>query len=473
MRMQFTAKFARSAALAATLAITGFVPVSARAENLADALVGAYNSSGLLEQNRALLRAADEDVAIGVASLRPVIDFVLSANHRFFSSSTSRGDNPTTNTNPLTAQLIADWLFYDGGARDLNVQSVKETVLATRQSLVATEQAILFRAISAYLNVILQSENVTLRRNNLRVLNEELRAAQDRFDVGEVTRTDVALAQSRVAAARSDLATTQGELVKAKAEYENAVGRKPGTLAGQPRLPKIPASIDSAVAIAVRTHPEVLAAQHQVSAAELTIRRRQREMGPTASVQATIEASEDLGSSRIDENARVGVSLSQRLYQGGARPAQVRRAMASRDSARSNLLITQRDVIQGVNDAYVRFQVAQASLTATAERVRAAQVAFDGIREEATLGARTTLDVLSAEQELLNALTAQISARSEQSLSAYLLLQTQGLLTAERLGLNVQIYDPSIYYNLAKDAPARRSKQAKDLDRVLKALGKK
>ena len=146
--------------------------------------------------------------------------------------------------------------------------------------------------------------------------------------------------------------------------------------------------------------------------------------------------------------------------------------MAARDAERANLLNVRLDVVQGVNNAFVRLEVARASLIATAERVRAAQVAFDGIREEATLGARTTLDVLAAEQELLDARTAQISARSERSIAAYELLSSQGLLTAERLGLAVQIYDPTSYYNLAKDAPANYSKQSRDLDRVLKALGK-
>ncbi|MHA6263742.1 TolC family outer membrane protein [Arenibacterium sp. CAU 1754] len=473
MRRAVTAKFFRSAALAAAVSFAALAPQAGKAENLADALVGAYNTSGLLEQNRALLRAADEDVAIAVARLRPVLDFILSARHVFRESGNAYFDNATTNTNPLTAQLIAEWLFYDGGARGFGVEASKETVLATRQSLVSIEQTILFRAVSAYLQVILQSENVTLRLNNLRVLNEELRAAQDRFDVGEVTRTDVALAQSRVAAARSELATARGEVVKAQAEYANAVGRKPGTLAGQPKMPKPPASIDAAVAVAVRSHPDILAAQHQVSAAELTIQQRRHEMGPTASLRAEVGATEDFGASTRSGDATLSLNLSKRLYQGGARPAQVRLATARRDSARANLLTVQRNVIQDVNDAYVRLQVAQASLTATAERIRAAQVAFDGIREEATLGARTTLDVLSAEQELLNALTAQISARSEQSLSAYLLLQAQGLLTAERLGLDVQIYDPALYYNLSKSAPANRSKQSRELDRVLKALGKK
>ncbi|MFK7752751.1 MAG: TolC family outer membrane protein [Sedimentitalea sp.] len=440
-----------------------------KADNLADALIGAYNTSGLLEQNRALLRIADEDAALALSRLRPILDFALTATRSYSDPSVSNASNTST----LNAQFSASWLLWDGGELRLSLQATKEVVLATRQTLISVEQTILLRAVSAYVNVLLQEENVALRRNNLRLLGEELRAAQDRFEVGEVTRTDVALAESRVAAARSNLADSQGDLITARAEYTSAVGREPGRLAGQPRLPARAASISAATAVAVRRHPDILAAQHQVAAAELRIMAAQKGLGPSLSATARLGATDNLDISSYSETGSLSLSLTQRIYQGGGLAAAVRRAMGDRDQRRSLLLTAQRNVRQDVSDAYTRLQVAVASLAARAEQVRAAQVAFDGIREEATLGARTTLDVLSAEQELLNALTSQVSARSEQSIAAFQLLSTQGLLTAEQLGLAVQIYDPTLYYNLAKDAPSARSKQAKDLDRVLKALGKK
>merc|ERR1711916_246631 len=146
---------------------------------------GAYNTSGLLEQNRALLRAADEDVAIAVSTLRPVVDFIVAAQRDYNSTGSSSVSKLTTNSSSVTAQLGADWLIWDNGARRLSVDASRETVLATRQSLVVIEQNVLLRAVAAYFNVLLQSENVALQRNNLRLLGEELRAAQDRFDVGE------------------------------------------------------------------------------------------------------------------------------------------------------------------------------------------------------------------------------------------------------------------------------------------------
>lgn len=461
----------RTAALAGGLALAALAPRAALAENIADALIGAYNSSGLLEQNRALLRAADEDVATAVSALRPVVNWTTRIT-RTLSDGTSNGVAFNNRSSDLFSGLSISQLLFDGGSSQLSKQAAQETVLATRQSLLDIEQRILFRAASAYLTVVLQSENVRLRQNNVRLLGEELRAAQDRFDVGEVTGTDVALAESRLAAARSNLAAARGALVTAQAEYANAVGRKPGPLAGQPRLPRAAASLEAAKAIAVRNHPSILAAQHQVKAAELAALSTKRRMGPSASLSADLGVSEDMDSTDDGTTASLSLTMTQPIYQGGGLAARYRRTLATRDAAKSNLLTVQRDVVQDVADAFVRLEVARASLISSAEQVRAARVAFEGIREEATLGARTTLDVLSAEQDLLDAQTNQISARSEQAIASYQLLQAQGLLTAERLGLAVQIYDPTLYYNLVKDAPAQVSRRSRDLDRVLKALGK-
>lgn len=467
-----TGRLAKVAVLSASVALVGLAPRAASADNLADALIGAYNTSGLLEQNRALLRAADEDVAIALSALRPIIDWTV----RVRQSYTNTGDNLARLENKpadFFTGLSLSQLIYDGGASRLGKQSAQETVLATRQALLQVEQQILFRAVTAYLSVLLQEETVSIRQNNVRLLGEELRASQDRFEVGEVTRTDVALSESRLANARANLADAQGALSTAQAEYVNAVGKSPGRTAGQPRLPQQPRSLGDAEALAARNHPSILSAQHQVRALELTVEQQRARLGPNFQFRAEVGLSEEFKNTNFTDTASASLLFTQPVYAGGALAATVRRAMASRDASKSNLLVVQKDITQGVNDAIVRFQTATASLTASTERVRAAQVAFDGIREEATLGARTTLDVLTAEQDLLDAQLAEVSSRTERSLAAYQVLVSQGLLTAERLGLAVQIYDPTLYYNLVKDAPAAVSKRSRDLDRVLEALGKK
>ncbi len=450
----------------------GMAPAAARADNLADALVGAYNTSGLLQQNRALLRAADEDVGVAVSALRPILDWTGRFTRFANRSQTAFGfSNPagTTGFFGLTAQL----LLYDGGSTRLGVQAAQETVLATRQKLLSIEQNILLRAVTAYMDVIRATEIVNLRENNVRVLGEELRAAQDRYEVGEVTRTDVALAESRQAAARTGLAQARGDLVNAKEEYFIAIGRHPRGALSLPPFPRTPKSIAAAKKRALRNHPDLLTAQHQVSIGEINVQRAEAALGPSARLTGDFGYTNTYNSNNYNKTASVSLNLSQRLYQGGALASTVRKSMASRDGLRAALLTVQENVAQNASKAFVALQVARASLRASEANIAAAQIAFDGIREEAKLGARTTLDVLDAEQELLNAKADRISAQSDRYIAAYALLATEGVLTAEHLGLDVPIYDPAAYYNRVKNAPARYSKQGADLDRVLRAIGKK
>lgn len=473
MRMKFPATVFKAFVFAGGVAVTALVPLKAAADNLSDAMIGAYKTSGLLEQNRALLRAADEDVAIAVSRLRPLIEWTISASHVYSRGISQFGNFNEFSDNDLRSQLQLTQLLFDGGETRLRKQAAQELVLATRQQLLSIEQSVLFTAVQAYVGVLQGQENVALRRNNLRLLQEELKAARDRFEVGEVTRTDVALAESRVAAARANLTDAEGTLLTARATYLQIVGHASGGIAGQPKLPSKTVSIDQAQSIAVRNQPDFLGQQHAVKSADYLVQAASQALGPSVSFRATAGLSENLNDSTgTDTDATASVTLSQELYTGGRNAAARRRAIASADSERGALINTRRSIRQRVSAAYFNVETARATLISSAERVRAAKVAFDGIREEATLGARTTLDVLQAEQEYLDAQTAQVNARADQAIAAYQLLQAQGLLTAEHLGLAVEIYDPTLYYNLVKDAPAQQSKRSKDLDRVLKALGR-
>ncbi|MGR3759916.1 TolC family protein [Roseobacteraceae bacterium NS-SX3] len=472
MRKSVTANVLKAFVAAGGLAIASLAPGAARSDNLSDAMIGAYRTSGLLEQNRALLRAADESVAVAVARLRPVINWTLSATHQYNRGLNSLGLFSQNESNALTTGVGLEWLLFDNGASRLSQLAAQETVLSTRQSLIDIEQQVLFAAVQAYVNVLLQEEVVRLRTNNLRLLQEELRAANDRFEVGEVTRTDVALAESRVAAAQASLTESRGDLLEARASYVEVVGHPAGTIAGQPPLPQRVASLQAAEAVAMRNHPSLLAQQHAVKAAQYTSRASTKNLGPSVRFNARAAHSQGLSGQGDGDSSEASVTLSQNLYSGGALAAQRRADIARLDAEKGALITAQRSVKQDVAAAFAALQAAGASLVSSNERVRASKVAFDGLREEATLGARTTLDVLQSEQEFLDAQTARVQARANQALAAYALLQAQGLLTAEHLGLAVEIYDPTLYYNLVKDAPAQVSKRSKDLDRVLKALGR-
>ena len=449
-------------------------PAMMRAETLRDALIGAYNHSGLLEQNRALLRAADEDVAQAVAALRPILNWsasVTRTNTNSRSATTGPGTLSSYATNAAAA-ISMSWLLWDNGRSQLTIEAAKESVLATRQQLISIEQQVFQRAVAAYFNVRRETENVALRQNNLRLITEELRAAQDRFEVGEVTRTDVAQAQARLAEARSGLAFAMGQLVQAQEEYANVVGRKPGQLAPPGRLPSIETSIPRAKEIAERNHPDLKQVQHLVAAAELNVETARRAPYPQVSLEGSVSNQDTIDRNGFTESASIGIEVTGPIYQGGALASSARSAIASRDAQRGNLHTVRNNIRQNVGNAYAQLQVALAQLEATDERIRAARVAFDGVREEATLGARTTLDVLNAEQALLDAQASRISAQADRYIAAYQVLATMGQLTATSLGLGIQQYDPSAYYNLVKTAPTAQSKQGRQLDKVLRALQK-
>lgn len=444
------------------VAVLAIVTISfssaARAETLADALTAAYNNSGLLDQYRALLRAADEDVAQAVGATLPVLSWVANAK-----STSPRA--PDSDLITATAQISADLTLYDSGAGLLTVEAQKELVLGTREALRKVEQTVLLDAVTAYMQVRSDSEFVALRQSNVRVLTQEFRAAQDRFDVGEVTRTDVALAQARLAAARSLLTSAQGSLARSAEAYVTAVGHRPNAL--RPATPApVSKSLADAKAFAVRNHPDILQAQHSVSAAELNIRRGEAAMNPTVSLGARIGVDQDFNVGR-----EIGITASGPIYSGGRLSSQLRQYMSRRDAERASLHVTSVQVAQFVANAYSFLEVARASAQSSNDQIAAARVAFRGVREEATLGARTTLDVLNAEQELLSAQANLIAAQADEVIASYQVLSTMGLLTAAHLRLPVQQYDPAAYYNLVKDAPTITSDQGQALDRVLKAIG--
>lgn len=442
-----------------SLFIIVIAPV-ARGETLADVLAAAYAHSGLLEQNRALLRVADEDVAIAVSAMRPVLQYSLSST--YVTTPGPSGNNLSGNI-ALTAGLV----IYDFGRNRLSVDAAKENVLALREALVGIEQQVMLRAITAYMNVRRDAEFVALQENNVRLITQELRAARDRFDVGEITRTDVSIAEARLAAARASLAAQQGGLQVSREEFRAAVGRYPNTLATPGGLPRTADSLDSARATALANHPDMKRVRREVNAAEINIRIAETALLPTVNLNATAGMN-NLGT----DTSSIGVSVGGTIYQGGRLSALHRQAMAGRDAARAGLHIVRHSVAQGAGNAWSNLVVALASIEATERQIRAARAAYRGVREEATLGARTTLDVLDAEQELLDAQANRISAESDAQVAAYALLASMGYLTVRHLGLGIQTYDPADYYNAVSNAPRRAtSEQGARLDALLQSLG--
>ncbi|WP_212524495.1 TolC family outer membrane protein [Actibacterium sp. MT2.3-13A] len=442
--------------MAGVLAV-GLLGGAAGAETLTDTLVSAYQNSDLLEQNRALLRAADEDVAQAVSTLRPVISFVARGSHV--------ENNARTSGSSASLSLSVSLSLYEGGANKLGIEAAKEAVLGTRAELLGLEQDVLLGAVQAHMRMRSAMENVLLSQSNVRLIQQELRAARDRFEVGEVTRTDVSIAEAALAASRSGLVAAEGNLATAREAFKLAVGRYPGTIAGAPRMPKLPASLKAARDIALRGHPDIIASQHNVTFAELNVARAKAARRP--SISAGVDLSVD---DHGNDTSSLSLQLTQPIYQGGRLISLERQAVNNREASRSRLHQTVRLIDQAVANAWATLAVARAQIAASDEQIRAAQLAFEGTKEEAKLGSRTTLDVLDAEQDLLDARAARIEAEANQYIAVYSVLAAMGLLTVDHLKLGIATYDPEAYYNTVKSAPL--SPRGAQLDRVLKSLGK-
>lgn len=463
----------RAIFLGAGFAMALLAAPAAQAQSLADTLIAAYRSSNLLDQNRALLRAADEDVAIAVAAMRPVVSFAMGANQRIPLNDLNRPGRDDSLS--LSFDLGAEITLIDFGRGQLAKEAAKAIVLATRHALVDVEQNVLLNAVRAHLDVRTATESVALQRATLGVIDQEVRAARDRFELGENTRTDVSLAEARLAGARSILAAAEGDLAAAREAYKLATGAYPATLRAPPALPATARSLDLAQEIARQTHPAIRQAQQEVIAADLNAERVGKDnlgsVTGTASISQGFVSGSALSDTRSSRDASLGIRYSRPLYQGGRDQALHRRAIAQRDARRAGLHQVTAQVLQNVGVAWSTIDVARARISAAEQQIRAATSAFEGTREEARLGARTTLDVLNAENDLRDARNALLTAQASLQFASYNLLSAMGLMTVEHLNLGIPTYDPEAYFNAVKGAPSR-SPQGQALDRVLQRIGR-
>jgi outer membrane protein len=445
------------------MAVAAAAPGIAGADTLRAAMADAYISSPLLEQNRFLLRIDDEGVAQAVAQLRPTLSFVASTNRDLVADTTTG-----------TASLVAEWVLYAGNSRRLGIEAARETVLAARQGLVSVEQQVLLDAVTAYLNVWRDLQVVNVREANVRVVTQQLRAARDRFEVGEDTRTDVAQAEARLAQARSALAAAHGQLQISRELFALAVGRHPGSLSGPGALPGLPRSEAEADGLARQNSPSILRLQHEVRATEIALEIARAAYRPTISLDGSVSNTFQAPNPAFEgEGASIGLTLRQPIYRGGQLASQERQALAQSAAVRAALNQQTRINVQIMGNAWAQLRIANAQIQAADQQISAAQLAFEGVREEASLGARTTLDVLDAEQDVLDARISRIEAQTSLYSAAYSILAAGGLLTVEHLDLDVPGYDPAAYSDLVSGAPARvPSVQGDRLDRILERVGR-
>ncbi len=435
----------------------------AAADTLTDAMRLAYETNPTLILNRAALRATDESVALARSGRRPQLTLQGSAvalNNPAFSG---------TATETYSATLNASLTLLDGGRSRDAVEAAKTAVLATRASLENIEQSVMLSAAQAFLTVRRDQQIVTLARNNVDVLKQQLQAAEDRMAVGATTRTDVSQTKARLAAAQAVLAANRGALAISGENYRAVVGTAPRNLAYPPRLPELPGSLAAAEEIALRTHPLMTAAHLSEKVAAIDLRRARNARLPSLSANASATYSETyLGGVNLSagDSSRLSLTLNQPLYMGGALSASIRQAGAVLERKMAETANTRAQMRQQVSGAWYQLQIARASIAANRLQIEAAQYAFEGITEEANLGARTLLDTLNAKQEVLTAQNSLIGALHNERIASYSLLSAMGLLTPDNLDLGIELYDPTENFNRVQNAPINTFQAGKVLDNI-------
>ena len=435
-------------ALLVTTAVATAMGTGAQADTLTDALVQAYGTNPTLGAQRANLRATDEGVPQALSGWRPSLTAQGSYGLTNNRTETNGGVTQDNTLHPLTGTVTLNQNIYAGGQTVNSTEQAKATVQAGRATLSSVEQSVLLAAVQAYMNVIRDNGVVELNRNNVQVLKRELDATRDRFDVGELTRTDVSQAEARLSLARTNLINAEAQLTASRAAYERVVGQAPGTLEEPDRPSDLPQSEKAAQDVARAQHPDIVAARKAEEASRSAIRVAKGALLPSLDVQAQYQYARDPGNSIHDteESAVLGV-LTIPLYQTGSEYSAVRQAKQVNSQRRMEIAVAMRAVDEAVRNAWEQLRASQSAVLSTTEQVKANKIALDGVRQEAQVGSRTTLDVLNAEQELLNSRVTLVSAERDRSVAEYGLLAAMGQLTARKLALPVKYYDPQKNYD--------------------------
>ncbi|WP_336814749.1 TolC family outer membrane protein [Bosea sp. MMO-172] len=442
--------------LAFTFAFSG----SSSSQTLDAALARAYVSNPILNAERASVRAVDEDVPQAMSGYRPKItasaDIGASiTGERVPSLAGGPGTRSTDRMAPRGVGLQVDQMLFDGGRTRSAVGAAESQVLGARARLDNTEQNVLLDAVTSYMNVLRDTAILELNRNNVEVLSQQVDQTKSRYSAGEVTRTDIAQSEARKSAASSQEILAEANLKSSVAKYRQNIGAEPSRLApGRTIENMLPKNLTSAVSAALVQHPAVLAAMHGVDAAELNVKVSQSDLAPSVNIRGIVQNRNDtqyFGDRQL--SASLVGSLTIPIYEGGAVYARTRQAKETAGQRRIEV-DAQRDTIRAaVISSWGGYEAAKAQIAAAQSQVRAAETALAGVREEAKVGQRTTLDVLNAQQELVIARSSLVTAQRDRVVSSYAVLSSIGKLSAKTLALKAEIYDARKHYQQVRDKP--------------------
>ncbi len=454
--MTFIRKTALASVVLPALMIAA-LPAIASAETLFGAMAKAYQNNPDLNAARAALRATDENVTIAKAAMRPQVSATATASA--VNVSNLSGGIADYGYNNQTVGVSITQQIFDGFQTLNNVRAAESGVFANRESLRANEISILLAAAQAYADVARDQQIVVIRKQNLAFLQEQLNAANARLQVGEGTRTDVSQAEAQLAGSQALLSAAIAQLKQSEATYVQIVGEAPkGVKQPSPAAKALPPNLDAAVQAGIREHPSVLAALHAVNAAGYQVKSAEGSLLPGVVIQGNVgrnwtnEPSTGGVDSPDNSVASVTAQLKIPIYQGGAEYGQIRKAKETLGEQRILVDSARAEVIQQITSSYAQMEAATAAISAARKQISAANLALQGVIEERNVGQKTTLDVLNAQQTVLEAKESMVGYQRNAVVASYAVLAASGRLTVQSQGLQVAEYRAEEHYEAVKDA---------------------
>jgi outer membrane protein len=425
--------------------IAALMAGAAGADTLREALVSAYQTNPTLTAQRETLKGTDATVAIAKAAGRPQISATAGVNRDL----SRRGILETDAKGPtVNVGVDVSYPLFNGGAVKNNVRAAQTRVEAGRATLSAVEGDVFTQAVSAYMDVIRDRAIVELNQNNVKVLQTNLEATRDRFQIGDLTRTDVAQSEARLQLGFAQLATAQGNATASEATYRQVIGHPPGQLAPPPPLPPLPTTADEAVRIALAGNPDLISISRQAIAAGYDVRVAEASRLPTLSAVGSGTYINEIGGhiagvQSTGSQTSIGLSANIPIFQGGLPAARIRQAQAQQGQVFEQVVGTERAVVESTRAAFANYEASQQAIQAQTVAVQANQLALEGNRAEQSVGTRTIIEVLNAEQDLLNSQVALVTAKRDAYVAGFQLLNTMGQAQAQYLGLDGgPLYDP-------------------------------
>jgi outer membrane protein len=449
-------------AAAAVLLMAYMGPLPALADTIEAALVRAYQNNPQLNAQRAQVRSTDENVPQALSGYRPKVALTASAGYQYTDVNSTQGGTATQivrteihGTNPpRSAGLTVTQTLFNGQQTANKTRAAESQVSGAREALRVLEESVLLAAATIYMDYLRDSAIVEVQKSNVRVLEQTLKQTRDRFNVGEVTRTDVAQSEAQLAAGNTQLLAAQATLTTTRANFRRIIGNEPEALApGSPVDRFLPGTLPGAVELSLIENPNVTAAMFGIDVNYLQVKVNEGALLPTVSLQASVQQSyEQTLTVYRSFGASAIAQIAAPIYQGGAEYSLIRQSKENLAQQRLVLEQTRDQTRANTVTAWGQLVAGKAQVASAQAQVTASEIALNGVREEAKAGQRTTLDVLNAQQALVNARVALVTAQHDRVVASYAVLSAVGRLSPQVMNLPTTVYDPSVHYQQVRDS---------------------